>query len=173
MKSIILILIHLLILLCKNYVFLCKLQEYMCSVSNQNLFSLNACTVKVYFAAYTPYSWTGIFQCSGFNVNGSESEFCVTHVSIWNVEIYFIAFNLQVWIDPSSDKRLFESIVTLTIHRHGGTGLAEFSWRSTSGRWISTCRFIAYCTWSCPEASSPASERRKEWWIPEFSKQQA
>lgn len=129
--------------------------------------------LKVCFAAYTPYSSTGIFQCSGFNVSDSECEFCVTHVSIWNVLIYFITFNLQDRIDPSSDKRLFESIVTLTIHRHGGTGLAEFSWRSTSGRWISTCRFITYCTWPCPEASSPAPERWKEWWIPECSKQQA
>jgi len=73
---------RLLILLCENYVFLCKLQEYRCSVSDQNLFSLNAYTVKVYFAAYTPYNSTEIFQFSGFNVNDSECEFCVTHVSI-------------------------------------------------------------------------------------------
>jgi len=81
-KSIILTLMHLLILLCGNYVFLCKLQEYRCSVCNQNLFSLNACTVKVYFAACILYSSIGIFQFSGFNVNDSECKFCVTHVSI-------------------------------------------------------------------------------------------
>lgn len=73
---------HLLILLSEDYVFLCKLQEYRCTVSNQNLFSLNACTIKFYFAAYTPYTSGGIFQFSGFNVNDSECEFCDTHVSI-------------------------------------------------------------------------------------------